>query len=206
MAEPTQRKLPADDKEFVDALQAVGGITALARRYGCNHGTVSQRIRAVMRRNPQLLAGTRWGAHKARQEKPLTLEEHIEHEKQATIERIQRRQWTEALVRGPHRYYSRCCQGSRRNCRRIRTWPEDRGRRWTYDVAAAERHADRAAYHRRKPVACVSIAGIPGAAGHPRPNHQARTRPGPSLPAATAILPHPGGCSRKRDDLSGTEG
>lgn len=97
MAEPTQRKLPADDKEFVDALQAVGGITALARRYGCNHGTVSQRIRAVMRRNPQLLAGTRWGAHKARQEKPLTLEEHIEHEKQATIERIQRRQWTEAL-------------------------------------------------------------------------------------------------------------
>lgn len=84
VGEQPNRKLPESDEEFLAELRRYGSKAAMARAYGCSHGTVQQRLRGMRKRG---------GPGPA----PPTLDQHIEREKQAVIERVQRQQWTEAL-------------------------------------------------------------------------------------------------------------
>lgn len=76
-----------------DLLEA-GSLGALALVYGANRSTVGQRLNTIRRRAPDLLQGTQWAVDAEPSPDPElpTLDERVEREKQATIQRVQHRE------------------------------------------------------------------------------------------------------------------
>lgn len=92
-------KLPSSDEQFVHDLTKAGSLKSLASTYGANRSTVGRRLSTIRKRSPHLLKGTRWATSLESKEdsKPSPLDAQVEKEKQATIQRMQIKTWTEAL-------------------------------------------------------------------------------------------------------------
>lgn len=92
-------KLPRSDEQFVRDLVEAGSLRALAPVYGANRSTLGQRLNTIRKRAPGLLQGTQWAVDADGSPDPElpTLGERVEREKKATVQRVQFKEWTDAL-------------------------------------------------------------------------------------------------------------